>query len=166
MANADKPFGFRFAYTEHGGPPAIHVYKCTAAIVYPGDQLHLDGSGRVNSAASSDSCMGVAATYAAAVADTEVFVYDDLANTVFTVQADGADLADDTVIGLFYDVTATTGNTTTFQSKHELDSDASTADTLELIGLVDKPGNAWGANCEVYVKFHVDTQLQTIAKTA
>ena len=165
MANADKPFGFRFAYTTHGGPPIIRKLKCTAAIVYPGDMVHWDGSGRLNSAASSDSNFGVAVSYAPAVAGTTVYVMDT-ANCVFTVQADAAAFTDDTEIGNYFDVTATTGDTTTLQSKHELDDNASTADTLELLGLVDRPDNAWGANCDVYVRFHVNTGAEIVAKTA
>lgn len=165
MANRDAPFGFRYAYTLHGGPPHIGHYKNTAVAIYPGDLVHLDGSGRVNSIASTETPMGVAKNYVSATADQDVEVYDDLENTVFRVQADGADLADDTVIGLFYDVVATTGNTTTLQGKMELDSDASAEDTLVLLGKVDEPGNAWGANVEVYVRIRANELTTVLAVT-
>lgn len=165
MANPDKPFGLRVAYTTHGGPPRLTKYKNTAAAIYPGDAVHLDGSGRVNTISSTETPMGVAANYVSATADQDVFVYDDLANTVFMIQADGADLADDTVIGNFYDLLCTSGDTTTLQSKFELDSSASAEDHLIVLGKVDTPDNAWGANVNVYVKIRTDTQAQVIAAT-
>jgi len=166
MANVDKPFVFRFAYTLHGGPPSTRKYKNTAVAIYPGDAVHLDGSGRVNTISSDVAPNGVALNYVSATADQAVYVMDDLTNTIFTVQADGSDLANDTVIGLFYDIVQTTGDTTTLQGKQELDSSDSTHDHLELIGLVDDPGNDWGEFCNVFVKFHVFSQIQIAAKTA
>ncbi len=165
MANRDAPMGFRPAYTLHGGPPHIGSYKNTAVAIYPGDAVHLDGSGRVNSIASTETPMGVAATYVSATAGQEVLVYDDLTNTIFEVQADEADIADDTTIGLFYDVLATTGNTTTLQSKQELDSDASAEDTLINYGKVDRPDNTYGANVNLYVKFRTDELTAVLANT-
>jgi hypothetical protein len=164
MANVDKPNGFRFAYTLHGGPPAIHTYLCTAGIIYPGDHVAMNGSGRCATFADGEAGFGVAATYVTAVADQTVYVYDDLINTVFTVQMDGAGLSD-TIIGHanFYDITATTGSTVTFQSLHELDVSETTSKTLEILGLVDKPGNAWGIHGDVYVMFHVNERLQIAA---
>ena len=165
MANADKPFGFRFAYTLHGGPPAIHTYLNTAAIIYPGDPVYLDGAGRVAFCTHDLAPMGVAMNYVSATADQTVYVYDDLVNTIFTVQTDNAEPSANTKIGLFYDVLATTGDTVTHQSKHEMDGDATDTDTLELIGLVDRPDNAWGLYGDVYVRFHVNSQIQIITVT-
>lgn len=166
MANADKPFGFKFAYTLHGGPPKIGKYKNTAVAIYPGDAVHLDGSGRVNSITGDDAPNGVALNYVSSTADQAVYVYDDLVNTIFEVQCDEDDLADDTVIGNYYDVIQTTGDTSILRSKHELDSSDSTHDHLEVMGLVDRPDNAWGANAKVYVRFHVNDRVQIAAKTA
>lgn len=161
MANKDRPLGFRFAYTKHGGPPQIHHYKNTAVIIYPGDIVHLDGSGRVNTAAITETPMGVAKNYVSATAGQDVEVYDDLENTIFRVQADEDDIADDTKTGLFFDFVATTGNTTTLQSKQELDSDSSAEDTLVLLGKVDEPGNDYGEFVEVYVRIRAN-ELTTV----
>lgn len=165
MANADRPFGFRFHSTTHGGPPRIRKYKNTAVAIYPGDLVHLDGSGRVNSIASTETPMGVAINYVSATADQAVYVMDDLANTYFMVQADEDDLADDTAIGNYFDVTCTTGDTTTLQSKQELDSDASAEDTLYLVGKVDSPDNAWGEFVKVIVKVRASTYAEVLAVT-
>jgi len=165
MANADRPFGFRFGYTLHGGPPHIGVYKNTAVAIYPGDLVHLDGSGRVNSIAETETPMGVAKNYVSATADQNVLVYDDLTNTIFKVQADGADIADDTKIGLFFDPVTTTGNTTTLQGKQELDSDASAEDTLILMGKVDLPNNAYGEFVEVFFKVSAYELTNVLAVT-
>lgn len=165
MANADKPFGFRFHSTTHGGPPKIGKYKNTAVAIYPGDAVHLDGSGRVNSIASTETPMGVALNYVSSTADQDVYVYDDLTNTLFEVQADGDDISDDTKIGLFFDITATTGNTTTLQSKQELDSDASAEDTLVLLGKVNRPDNAWGEFVDCIVRFRADELTTVLAVT-
>ena len=165
MANADKPNGFRFAYTLHGGPPSIGVYKNTAAIIYPGDHVMLDGGGRVAVNTASNPGMGVANNYVSATSGQDVYVYNDLKNTIFQVQADEDDLSNDTVIGLYYDILYTGGSTVTHQGQMELDTNASVDDNLELMGLVDRPDNAWGTNCDVYVRFHVDTQIQVAADT-
>lgn len=166
MANADKPMGFRFGYTLHGGPPSTQVYKNTAAIIYPGDAVHLDGAGLVNSITGDAVPMGVAMNYGAVAGAADIYVMDDLVNTIFIVQADGSDIGDATKIGLFYDIIQTTGDTTTLKSKHELDSSDSTHDSLEVMGLVDRADNAYGEFVDLFVRFHTVSQLQVVANTA
>lgn len=168
MANLDNPFGFRMAYTKTGAPARLTSYKSTAAIIYPGDTVKKDGSGRILSAdtLATDIPMGVAASYAPAVAGSEIFVYDDLENTVFEVQVDDGSITDDTQIGNFFDLILTTGNTTTLQSKQEMDGNASVRDNLVLVGLVDRPENAWGTNCNVYVQFVIDANASVRTVTA
>ena len=165
MANADKPAGFRFGYTLHGGPPTIKKYISTAAIIYPGDAVHLDGAGLVNSIESDAVPMGVAMNYGAVAGTADIYVMDDLVNTVFIVQADGSELTSHAMTGLFYDIVQTAGDATTGKSKMELDSSDQNHDSLELVGLVERPDNAWGANCDVYVKFHTDSLIQVVANT-
>jgi hypothetical protein len=162
MANVDKPFGLKFAYTIHGGPPALNTYlNSSDAAIYPGDYLIL-ASGRVSTVTAAESGMGVAANYVSSTADQTVYVYDDLENTVFTIQVDDGSITDDTDIGAFFDILETTGDTTTLRSLQELDGDASTDDTLEVLGLVESPDNAWGTNCNVYVRCHVDTRIGVV----
>lgn len=168
MANLDAPIGFRMAYTKTGAPARLTSYKNTAVAIYFGDVVKKDGSGRVLSAdtLATDIPMGVAASYVSATGEQTVSVYDDLANTIFEVQVDDGSITDDTQIGNFFDLILTTGNTLTLQSKQEMDGDASTRDNLVLIGLVDKPGNAWGTNCNVYVQFVIDANAGVRTVTA
>ena len=166
MANIDRPRGYLLGYTKHGGPPQVTTYKSTAAIIYPGDLVKKDGSGRILAiTAVTDNPIGVAKSYAAAVAGTEVFVFDDLANTVFRTQIDDGTITDDTSNGNFFDTTFVTGDTVTGLSKMELDGDSSGDDTLTLVGLVNEPDNAWGTNAEVYVEVRVDANASVIATT-
>lgn len=167
MANVDYPMGLKAIGTVHGGPPRIGTYKSDgSAIIYPGDPIKKDGSGRVlSNTAAGDNSFGVAATYAAAVTGTELQVYDDLVNTEFEIQVDDATLADDTVIGNYYDLTTTTGDTTTLRSKVELDGDASAEDTLRVLRLAGRPGNAWGTNANVIVQIRVTEAAPVIATT-
>ena len=162
MANVDKPNGFRFAYTTHGGPPTIHKYTNSAVLLYPGDLVHIS-SGVVESIISTETPMGVALNYASATGGETVYVMDDLTNTVFKVQADGALAV--TQIGDYFDVTCTAGDTTTLQGQQELDVDATAEDQLLLIGKVDEPNNAWAANVNVYVKIRTDSQATVLTAT-
>jgi hypothetical protein len=166
MANADKPAGFRFGYTLHGGPPHITKWISTAAIIYPGDIVSTDGAGLVLSMISDAVPIGVAMNYGAVAGTKDIYVMDDLVNTVFITQADGADLSSHAMQGLYYDVIQTTGSTTTGRSIQELESGDSTHDTLELVGLVERPDNAWGEFCDVYVKIHVDKLIQVVSNSA
>jgi len=167
MANVDFPMGFKPVETTTGAPPRIGSYKSDgSAVIGRGDLVKKDGSGRVLTiTAASDNPFGVAATYADATADTEVFVYDDLVNTLFEVQVDDDSLADDTVIGNYYDVTTTTADTTRKISRQELDGDQSAEDTVRVIRLASRPGNAWGTNCNVVVQIRVTEAAPVISTT-
>lgn len=167
MANVDFPMGYKAVSTVHGGPPRIGTYKSDgSAIIYPGDLVKKDGSGRILTiTGAADNPLGVAATYAAATAGAEVQAYDDLVNTEFEVQVDDATLADDTVIGNYFDTSVTTGDTTRLRSKQELDGDASAQDSLRVLRLAGHPGNAWGANANVIVQIRVTEAAPVIATT-
>jgi hypothetical protein len=75
------------------------------------------------------------------------YVYDD-PQIVFAMQGDGTDAFAD--VGSLSNFVTTAGSTTTGQSKSEIDtSDAGTAPAnLRILGLVEDPKNAWGANAE------------------
>jgi len=167
MANVDFPMGYKPVQTSTGVSPRVTTYKSDgSAIIYPGDLVKKDGSGRVLSiTAAADNPFGVAATYAAATAGTEVQVYDDLDNTLFEVQVDDGTLTDDTAIGNYFDTTFVTGDTTRLISKQELDGDSSADDTLRLVGLASRPGNAWGTNANVIVQVRVNESATVIATT-
>lgn len=161
MANPDKPKGFRFAYTTHGGPPAMNMYRPVGDVaIYNGDIVY-QVNGRINSmtTASEASPVGVAAAYSASTDETsKIPVYDDLRNTIFIAQADGADIAGTSVIGnnTLYDVNYGTPTTASELSLMEIDSDASANDSLYIIDKVDRPDNDWGANVDCYVQIRLD----------
>ena len=147
MANPDRPNGAR---------PKDRARRITeyvaGARVFPGDFVHMEDDGKVDPAVASEALLGVAASYADADGD-KVLVWDD-PDQKYIVQADGADIDDQTDFGLNYDIVATAGDTTYNLSRMELDSDtgAPTA-TLPLRALALEPveGNALGAQAEVIV---------------
>jgi hypothetical protein len=169
MANVDFPMGFKPVMSLTGGPPVIMPgdrFSDGTAAIYPNDPIKKDGSGRyLTITAAGDNPVAVAGNYIAASDTTTVLQMYSLRETIFEVQCDDATLADDTQIGNFFDITITTGDTTRLISKHELDGDASAEDTLVLVGKADRPGNAWGANVNVLVKFRVDANADVIATT-
>lgn len=167
MANVDFPMGYKPVATTHGGPPRQSTYKSDgSAIIYPGDLIRKDGSGRVlTMTAATTTPFAVAASYAAAVAGTEIQAYDDLVNTEFEVQVDDATLADDTVIGNYYDTTVTTGDTVRLRSTQELNGDASDEDTLRVLRLATRPDNVWGLNANVIVQIRATEMAPVVANT-
>jgi len=170
MANADKPAGFKVGYTKHGGPARMSRYHTSGTLpIYAGDIVVNNAAGRVQSLVASsdaDPVVGVAATYTASTdTATEVFVYDDLVNTVFIAQADGSEVASVTATALFYDVTIASA-TTTERSIFEIDSSASNHDTLYVIDKVDRMDNAYGAYCDCYVELVVDGIAHSRTNTA
>uniref|UniRef100_A0A6M3XTF1 Uncharacterized protein n=1 Tax=viral metagenome TaxID=1070528 RepID=A0A6M3XTF1_9ZZZZ len=172
MANADKPRGFRFGYTLHGGPPSIRHYQIADASttgVYDGDALYIS-AGRVAAVTDGSTApFGVAAAYTnSSDVTVKIPVYDDLRNTVFIAQLDDATILGSSLCGpnLFYDITATAGTTASNTSLQEIDGNASTHDTLFILDKVDRPDNAWGGNVDVYCQFHVDIKTTLIASAA
>lgn len=167
MANADKPMGFRVAYTKHGSPARVRNYQSSGtAVIYQGDAIGISGTaGHIKSiAATSDTMpMGVAAEYKAATTG-DIRVYDDLTNTIFIAQADTSQIAGTTKVNQFYDLVVG-ASTATELSIHELDASASTHDTLLLIDKVDRPDNAWGQWVDCYVQFVIDANAISSAIT-
>lgn len=169
MANVDFPMGFKAVMSLTGGPPVIMPgdrYSDGSAAIGRGDALKKDGSGRYLSiTATGDNPVAVAVNHVAASDTTTLLQMYSLRETLFEVQSDDATLANDTQIGNFFDITINTLDTTRLISKHELDGDASAKDTLILVAKADRPGNAWGANVNVLVKFRVDANADVIATT-
>jgi hypothetical protein len=169
MANVDFPMGFKPVMSLTGGPPVIMPgdrYSDGSAAIGEGDPLKKDGSGRwLSITAAGDNPDAVAANYIASGDTTTLLQMYSLRETIFEVQSDDATLADDTQIGNYFDITVNTPDTTRLRSTMELDGDASAEDTLILIGKAERPGNAWGANVNVLVKFRVDADADVIATT-
>jgi len=160
MANADKPRGFRFGYTKHGGPPLIthttHGDLSTTAI-YEGDPVYISAGKLVAATDGTDVPYGVAAAYSNASAGS-IPVYNDLRNTVFVAQVDDATVLGASLCGpnIYYDMLYTAGTTASEQSTKEIDGDASDHDSVLIIDKVSRPDNAWGANVDVYCQIRLD----------
>lgn len=119
----DTPFGLR-PYDE---VKRIRPYnKSTAcAAVYPGDPVvKAAGNTIAVGGASSTQYLGVAAMYSpVSTAEANFLVYDH-PDQLFVCQDDGDTTAmTSTHTGMNVDLTTTTGDTSTLQSKVELDSD-------------------------------------------
>lgn len=146
MANRDEPQGFR----PKGEPKRLNKYVASG-VVYPGDAVALS-SGKVG-AYSSGAALGVAASYASADGQS-VEVWDD-PDQLYIVQADEADIDAQADIGLQYSILATAGSSTYKLSRMELDSSTGAADLdkpLTLLGIDERPNNAFGAQVDCIVK--------------
>jgi len=154
MANADKPKGFRFGYTTHGGPPAMRHYQIAGtANIYNGDIVYMSAGRVLAATAGSLVPIGVAAGFTESTSTTTTIpVYDDLANTVFIAQVDDTTVAGSSLTGhnIYYDVNYGTPSTASVWSLMEIDGSASTHDTLVILDKVDRPDNAWGGYVDVY----------------
>jgi len=159
MANRDTPHGFRFAYTLHGGPPRITFYKAKD-VIYRGD-LVLWGSTGIIPRTTGDTIdpaelvIGVANGYSSSGAAGQVPVYDDLVNTVFTVQCETSVLGDwgTSMATQRFSTTWAEGSHVTGMSAMELATDT-TDGMVRMIGMVGTPDNTTdGPWQEVYVSF-------------
>lgn len=160
---ANRPYGCRFAYTKHGGPPQLTKHKAGSSVIYIGDPVWLSAGRVYPVSASTNVAFGVANSYVQSgnSSDPEVFVYDDLVNTVFQIQAGDSALQGDTLVGDLFDLSSATGSTVTGLSSKTILGAQSTYDTFKLVGLVNKPGNDyWGGKyTDVYVEFYTQQTL-------
>lgn len=168
MANVDFPMGFRpVSNGKAGTAPQMRPYPKLAGLIYEGELLYM-GEGGVKTYngttdANADNIIGVAAHYAGTDASTGegVFVYDD-PDQEFLVQLDDASVstvadANASLLRHAGIVGGITGNTTTLQSKQELDGDSITSVwTLDLPLFVvrkwEGEDNEFGANYKMVVK--------------
>lgn len=154
MANVDAPRGFILHKSEGKQVRFTKYAKDTAAAIYRGDLVKLATDGEVLPFASGDGkALGVAMEYKAAAA-TEIMVCDD-PDAIFVAQSDGQFQLSD--IGSNADVVATAGSASDGQSDFEIrTSTYATSDALpiKILGLVDKSGNAVGANALILCKLN------------
>lgn len=122
----DNPFGF----LPNSGLMQISPYTVDsgAAILYPGDALICEADGALGvAAAGSVNVIGVAMEYNPASTAASRFLVADHVLQEFVGQDDGdTGIMTATSIGANVDLLATTGDTTTRRSKHELDSSSCT----------------------------------------
>lgn len=127
----DAPFGAMPTGVTY--PPRAYRKDASASRIFPGDFVKMSNDGNIDVASAGDRLLGVAADpSAASTADTEVLVYDH-PDQEFVIQDDsaGTHIAE-TNIGNNADIVATTGDTTTGRSLHELDSSDAQTTTAQL----------------------------------
>lgn len=148
MANLDSPFGFRPINNGTAGTaPRLTKYSVKASTaIYEGDLVGINTTGAIIGYTTTDAdagdIVGVAAHHVAAAAtDRSLLVYDD-PEQLFEAQADDNSL---TAVGdylfKYFAAVKTTGNTTTLQSKHEIDGNTATA-TLAANNVVQVVGRS------------------------
>lgn len=124
MANTSRPQGFKPV----GQLLRVRPYRSAAAI-YPGDPVKLDGGAanatdlqsRVALAAAGDAIIGIAMSYASA-AGKEVLVADH-PDQLFMAECDGADINENADLSLTINFVAASPDTTYKVSRAVLDSD-------------------------------------------
>lgn len=173
MANTDWPSGLRPVNNGKAGTaPQMRPYPKLAGIIYENDILYMGEGGVVvyngTTDANADNLIGVAAHYVGTAADTgeAVFVYDD-PDQEYICQIDDHSLttiADVNAALLRHAVIVyATGNTTTLQSKVEIDGDAITSVwTLDTPLMVVRKWN--GEDNEVSTVTAIGSNLKLVVK--
>jgi hypothetical protein len=174
MANTNAPFGLRPIRHQTGGQIRASEYSIASGYstsIFTGDVVEMTGTGKnvEQAAAANADNIGVFAGcryvnqqgeqvfsqyWPASTTATEIvaFVYDD-PFIVFEVQADSAAEGD---VGALADWVVGTGSSVTGQSAlyAEVNGEtATTAEALRIMGLVNRPGNAFGAYAKLEVMF-------------
>ncbi len=147
MANPDRPSGAQ----PKGEARRAREYVAGTR-VFPGDWVHMEADGKVDSAVASEALLGVALTYADA--DTDKVLVSDHPDQEYTIQSDDGTIAAQAAIGLNYNIVATAGDTTYNRSRMELDGSTGVITAtvpLRLLALEPRIDNAFGANAELVV---------------
>ncbi len=174
MANADSPRGFTPVGHKGGGTirtQEFNILESYATAIYYGDSVIL-ASGYVNVAAdNSAAVLGVFAgcqytndsgevifskywpgvDLAGSTKVVKAFVYVD-PDILYEVQTDTGTTSTQASVGVAYDMEADhAGSTLTGQSGQEIDLGDTGTGQWMVVGLADKPDNAWGINAKVIV---------------
>lgn len=134
MSNLDAPLGFRPVENGVAGiVPRLREYTALTNIaIYEGDLVGINTTGLVVAYTTTDAdagdVLGVAAhPLTASQSDRALQVYDD-PEQIFEAQVDDNTLTNASLyLFKYFDAVKTTGNTTTLQSKHEIDGNSGTA---------------------------------------
>lgn len=179
MANLDAPRGYRAVSNGIAGTaPRVTKYTAKASLALgEGDLVALNSTGQVIAYNTTDAAagdlIGVAAhPISATLSDRSLLVYDD-PEQIFEVQADDNSLTvvADYLFKCFKPVIATL-NTTTLQSKHELDGSSGTATSgaaatnvapIQVVGVSQAVNNTEGVSFTRYlVRIISDAHLRGI----
>lgn len=179
MANIDQQLGLRPIRSPYGTVPRITQYtRSTTGVIYEGAVLSKLSTGPVvyngTTAAQGYNILGVAAHYVAAD-ETKLLVYDH-PDQEYVVQGDANNIT--TAANLLEAtskycnlVSNTVGNTTTLQSKAELDTSevtgvAAAHDVVQLVRFHTDPSNDVTAINEKWVvKLVPNVQIWTSGRT-
>lgn len=145
MANLDRPRGFECK----GVPLRVNKYQSSAAC-YPGDLIALGTGGQVAPAAAGALILGVCLSYASA-SGQDVMVADH-PDQLIVGQVAGSEIDAQTDIGNTANHIANSPSTTYKMSRHEVDASGlsdSATNGLRILGIMERPNNALGANVEV-----------------
>lgn len=143
MANVDNAVGFSPDGHMTGGEIRV-IPMTTAGTVYKGDAVTAGTGGTItaSTAGIGATVVGVASQYALTGNVIGVWADPDI---IFKVQCSTAIAATDVFVTS--DHIAGGGDSNTYLSGHYIDLDS--GGQFQVIGLVDAPGNAWGANADV-----------------
>lgn len=166
MANTDNARGFVPVGHLTGGEIRARSYKCgESASIYKGDVVSLGEAGQVEIATAGDAhlVVGVAAETVLTPTSEDILVWDD-PNIIYEVQGyTGVTFAEGDNFGIG-DHVANTADTTYNISRQELNTvtpyEPGASAQFRLLGLVQRPGNAWGEHAKLLVKFFEHFTIQ------
>ncbi len=162
MANPDRPSGFHVI--DNGQVPRLRKYTAgTTTDIFRGNIVSIDADGHVANCLTTTGSItvnGVAANFVDASASSsgqDVWVYDD-PHQEFWIQDDGDSATPATAsIGATAVLILTAGNTTTGQSKQELDASGNgtaATDAVVIVGFKLSPDVTVGKNAPHIVKLN------------
>ena len=177
MANTDNPMGFQLLNGVAVRPPTAYRIEGSegtayATALYIGDMVALSSGYIVKATAgTANQLLGPIVGFecingglkeggyypASSAYNWNALVADDPSQRLVAQCDGGGTLAQANIGGTLNIKITHAGSTVTNISGMEIDSSAvsgAVTDQLRLIGLVDKPGNAWGANGEYIVEIH------------
>jgi hypothetical protein len=149
MANADQVRG-----AQPYGPCLRSRPYVTSGTVNEGDPVKQDGSGGVVIATAGDACIGICLSYGVS---GETVLVADHPDQEFVCQSDSADIDAATDMGLNYNFTFASPNTTYRRSGVEIDGDTGATNSnkqAKLMRLLPRVSNALGANAVVIFKIN------------
>lgn len=131
----DNPFGYR--PDQYPIQITEYAHDASAAIKYPGDLciLEADGASEIASTGSAN-IIGAAVGYTATGTATTVLIYDHPLQR-FVAQDDGdTGIMTATSLGSRCNIVTTTGDTTTRQSKQEIDSSTAATTSTNAVSII------------------------------
>ncbi len=150
MANVDKPMGALVVKNLSGGSLIASQHLTISATIFKNDFVIQEATGSIDIAVAAVDLLGTAAHHSTGD-NQEQHIYDS-PGTIFMIQAAGTEQQAD--MWGSGELLATTGDTVTLISKHEINTVSTGAAQLIVLDKVDRPDNVWGANVDLLVMIH------------